>query len=249
MSTKLREDATLTPVVHTPEEEAGLSIVRVEEEEDHAWEQKTGLPGNVDPYQELVHQHFRHFCYQEAPGPREALNQLRKLCRKWLQPEMHTKEQLLIILPTELQARVWGYHHRSGDDVVTVLENLETALGDKGQQVQANAHYKQEVLWKAIGPVSLADQSLTVQLKCDPWKHSPLQENAGETRNMAGELAPKQISAERNSLDVSQYTRCGETFQYESKSEQQKVNPTRGKQHKWKKNPEIPLTIQRSRWT
>lgn len=51
---------------------------------------------------------------------------------------------------------------------------------------------------------------------------------------MTRESAPKQISAEMNPLGVFQDARCGETFQYEGKSAQQKVNPTRVKQHKYK---------------
>ncbi|XP_067608378.1 zinc finger protein with KRAB and SCAN domains 8-like [Pseudorca crassidens] len=244
MSTKLREHAALIPVVHTREEQEGLRIVKVEEEENHAWEQKPHQVGNVHPYQELFRQCFRQFRYQAAPGPREALSRLRELCQKWLRPEMHTKEQILellvleqflTILPEELQARVWEYHPGSGEEVVTVLENLKTELGDEGQQVQASAHYKQEVLWKEVGPVSLAKQSLNIQLKCDPWEHFPLQENAGaETRNMTGEFAPKQISAERKSLVAFQDPKCGETFLYRGKSEQQKVNPMRVKRHKCK---------------
>ncbi|XDB63295.1 hypothetical protein AB1E18_016626 [Capra hircus] len=223
MSTKLREDPVLTPVVDTPEEHEGLRRVKVEEEENHTWEQKPGQLGNVHTYEELLCQRFRQFRYQEAPGPREALRQLRELCQKWLQPERHSKEQilellvleqLLSILPEVVQARVWEYHPRSGEEVVTVLENLETELESKGQQVQASAHYKQEVLWKEVRPASLTNQSLIIQLKCDPWEHFPLQENAYEARNTTGEFAPKQISSERNSLDAFQDPKCGETFQY-----------------------------------
>lgn len=134
----------MTPVVYTREEQEGLRIVKVEEEEDHAWEQKPGQLENVYPYQELFRQCFRQFRYQEAPGPREALSRLQELCQKWLQPEIHSKEQILellvleqflTILPEGLRAQVLGYHPRSGEEVVTMLENLETELGDKGQQV------------------------------------------------------------------------------------------------------------------
>lgn len=37
---------------------------------------------------------FRRFRYQEAAGPREALHRLWDLCRGWLRPERHTKEQI-----------------------------------------------------------------------------------------------------------------------------------------------------------
>ncbi|XP_053149326.1 uncharacterized protein LOC128343920 [Hemicordylus capensis] len=57
-------------------------------------------------------QHFRHFCYQEAEGPRGAYSQLQELCRRWLKVEKHSKEQilevlileqLLTVLPPEIQ--------------------------------------------------------------------------------------------------------------------------------------------------
>ena len=58
--------------------------------------------------------------------------------------------------------------------------------------------------------------------------------SANKARNTTGEFAPKQISAERNSLDAFQDPKCGETFQYGGKSEHQKVNPTRVKWHECK---------------
>ena len=72
---------------------------------------------NQPPAWEIFRQRFRHFCYRETPGPREALRRLRELCRQWLRPETHSKEQILellvleqlmTILPAELQAWVWG---------------------------------------------------------------------------------------------------------------------------------------------
>uniref|UniRef100_A0ABI7Y7Z9 Zinc finger with KRAB and SCAN domains 4 n=2 Tax=Felis catus TaxID=9685 RepID=A0ABI7Y7Z9_FELCA len=96
---------------------------------------------------------FRGFRYPEAEGPREALSRLRELCRQWLSPDIHTKEQILellvleqflTILPAELQAWVRGQHPEKGDEVVVLLEHLQRQLeaptpqvpgGDQGQEL------------------------------------------------------------------------------------------------------------------
>uniref|UniRef100_A0A8C5WX80 Uncharacterized protein n=1 Tax=Laticauda laticaudata TaxID=8630 RepID=A0A8C5WX80_LATLA len=61
---------------------------------------------------EMKRQHFRQCSYQELEGPRRVYSQLQDLCRQWLKPERHTKEQilemiiqeqLLGMLPTEAQ--------------------------------------------------------------------------------------------------------------------------------------------------
>jgi len=125
------------------QENEGLLIVKIEEE-DFVWRQDTCLQRSDPLRQELCRQLFRQFCYQDSPGPREALSRLRELCRQWLQPETHTKEQILellvleqflTILPDELQAWVREQHPESGDEVVTVLEDLQLELGEAGQHV------------------------------------------------------------------------------------------------------------------
>nr|3LHR_A Chain A, Zinc finger protein 24 [Homo sapiens]3LHR_B Chain B, Zinc finger protein 24 [Homo sapiens] len=93
--------------------------------------------GSPDP--EIFRQRFRQFGYQDSPGPREAVSQLRELCRLWLRPETHTKEQILelvvleqfvAILPKELQTWVRDHHPENGEEAVTVLEDLESELDD-----------------------------------------------------------------------------------------------------------------------
>ncbi|XP_073653904.1 zinc finger protein 232 isoform X2 [Tursiops truncatus] len=113
-------------------------------EEEQSWECETRLHGNRSPSQEIFRQRFRQLCYQETPGPREALSQLRVLCCEWLRPERHTKEQILellvleqflTILPEKLQSWVRGHHPESGEEAVTVLEDLEKGLDEPGLQV------------------------------------------------------------------------------------------------------------------
>lgn len=117
-------------------------MVKVKEE-NCVWGQDFGRQGSACS-QEAFRQQFRRFGYSDSAGPREALSQLHELCCQWLRPEVLSKEQilellvleqLLSILPEVVQARVWEYHPRSGEEVVTVLENLETELEGKGQQV------------------------------------------------------------------------------------------------------------------
>ncbi|XP_044117118.1 piggyBac transposable element-derived protein 1 isoform X2 [Neovison vison] len=124
----------------TPEN--GDSLVKVEEQ-DPPWEQTWGSRESSRHAQELCRLRFRQFCYPEAQGPREALSRLRELCRRWLQPETHSKEQIvellvleqfLTILPEELQARVREQQPESGDEAVAALEDLEKDTGDPGQQ-------------------------------------------------------------------------------------------------------------------
>ncbi|XP_059967378.1 zinc finger and SCAN domain-containing protein 23-like [Mesoplodon densirostris] len=136
---------TTALALQTPEMQEGLIAVKVKEEEgDHAYGQESGLSRDNPHTREIFRRRFRQFCYQETPGPREALRRLRELCHQWLRPEMHTKEQILellvleqflTILPEELQAWVREHHPVSGEEAVTVLEDLERELDEPGDQV------------------------------------------------------------------------------------------------------------------
>ncbi|KAF6294068.1 zinc finger with KRAB and SCAN domains 3 [Rhinolophus ferrumequinum] len=117
------------------DDQLGLLVVKVEDEEASC---------SPAPGPERSRQRFRGFRYPEAEGPREALGRLRQLCRLWLRPETHSKEQMLellvleqflSILPGELQARVRAQHPESGDAAVAALESLDRQLPEPRPQV------------------------------------------------------------------------------------------------------------------
>ena len=123
-----------------PQQQMGGPVVKLEKE----------LPWGrtrEDPSPETFRLRFRQFRYQEAAGPQEALRELQELCRQWLRPELHTKEQILellvleqflTILPREFYAWIWEHGPESGKALVAMVEDftqraLEAkAVGEKG---------------------------------------------------------------------------------------------------------------------
>ncbi|XP_035566513.1 zinc finger and SCAN domain-containing protein 16 isoform X3 [Canis lupus dingo] len=169
-----------------PEEQEGLVTIKPE---DHAWA-RDAITANHSPHRrELFRQHFRKLCYQDAPGPREALSQLWELCRQWLRPEYHTKEQILdllvleqflSILPRDLQAWVQAHHPRTGEEAVTVLEDLERELEEPRKQLPATSE-RQDTLLDKLTPLGRPHESLTTQLR--PKKTQQEQESGEPQRN------------------------------------------------------------------
>ncbi|XP_036762959.2 zinc finger and SCAN domain-containing protein 26 isoform X2 [Manis pentadactyla] len=173
----------------------GLLLVK----EDHCFTQEQGFKqhGNRCLGQESLSKQFRQLRYEETTGPREALSHLRELCRLWLRPETHTKEQILellvldqflTILPEELQAQVQEHHPKSGEDVVIVLEDLQPDLRETGQHMDPDQAKKQKMYVEET--VSLkAEQEQQVQPKHDVPK--PGKETGEETRIKNGKLVVK----------------------------------------------------------
>lgn len=165
MTAESRETTGLSP--QAAQEKDGIVIVKVEEEdeEDHMWGQDSSLQETPPPDPEVFRQRFRRFCYQNTFGPREALNRLKELCHQWLRPEVNSKEQILellvleqflSILPKELQVWLQEYRPDSGEEAVTLLEDLELDLS--GQQVPGQVHGP-EMLARGVVPLDPVQES------------------------------------------------------------------------------------------
>ena len=119
------------------------------EAESHLQMQESGLKRNNPLAREIFRRRFRQLCYQETPGPREALTRLRDLCYQWLRPHVSTKEQILdllvleqflCILPKEVQGWVQEQCPESGEEAVILLEDLERELDEPQHEVGREIH-------------------------------------------------------------------------------------------------------------
>ncbi|KAM8788773.1 zinc finger and SCAN domain-containing protein 5A-like [Rhynchonycteris naso] len=97
---------------------------------------------------EMWHETFRAFSSSEASNPVRALQTLYELCRRWLRPDLHTKEQILdklvmeqflITMPPELQVLVKESGVESCKDLEAILRNNKkpkkwTIISTQGQK-------------------------------------------------------------------------------------------------------------------
>ncbi|XP_036762964.2 zinc finger and SCAN domain-containing protein 23 isoform X2 [Manis pentadactyla] len=204
--------------LQTPEMQEGLLAEKVkEEEEDHVCGQESGLLKETLHNREIFRRRFRQFCYQETPGPREALGRLQELCHQWLRPEIHTKEQILELL---------------------VLEQFLTILPEELQAWVLTCAHKQKEFVKEKSNLGAAQelpcgqlQTLEEQHQCNLQEVCPLEEIDDEARTWNVELAQKRepykelkslvVVPEKLNGDVIQIPECGDTCDHKGRLERQ----------------------------
>ncbi|KAM5261117.1 zinc finger protein 394 [Hipposideros larvatus] len=226
------------PRITAPPLRDGLLIVKVEE--DSPGSQESGPPGDCRD-SETCREHFRRFRYQEVAGPEEALSRLRELCRRWLRPEVHSKEQILellvleqflTILPPELQAWVRKHCPESGEKAAAVVRAFQRALGETSPQglvkvkdVAVSLTWKE---WENLDPVER-----DFYRESTPKDYGNTVPPSLETRTENKELIPKQeileVEPQGQLQEGSQgkaalFSKCGDT--HEERVEKQPGTPS-----------------------
>lgn len=233
LTANLGSDAEAGAKVAAPPLRDGLLIVKVEEDSFGGLE--SDLPGDCQD-SETCRLHFRRFRYQEVASPEEALSRLRELCRRWLRPEMHSKEQILellvleqflAILPPELQAWVRKHCPQSGKEAGAVVRTLQRALGEPSPQGLVNVKDVAVSLtweeWEHLDPVQRV-----FYRESKPKDYGNIAPPSLETRTENKELIPKQeileVEPQRQLQEASQGK--APLFSHEDRVEKQSGTPS-----------------------
>ncbi|XP_036787067.2 zinc finger protein 449-like [Manis pentadactyla] len=121
---------------------------------------------------EVFRQRFRQFQYEEAAGPRDAFKKLSELCRQWLKPnlgcleeilEVLVLEQLMQILPIEIQNCIRQFSMKNREALFSLIEFLQTKTDVSEQQVD-----RQEGLLEELAPVGTAHIPPNIHLESPP---------------------------------------------------------------------------------
>ncbi|KAK2504990.1 hypothetical protein MC885_014293, partial [Smutsia gigantea] len=173
---------------------------------------------------ETCRQNFRNFPYPDLSGPRKALNQLRELCRKWLRPEIRSKEQILdllvleqflTILPGEVRTWVKSQYPESSEEVVTLVEDLTQILEEEAAP-QSSALSQETPEEDLKGRHAFQTGTDSVQTNCDSLIGRTMDEREAEIQ----ECTPvKNIS--KPTKDRTQTIKTEEPYDYDDRLERQ----------------------------
>ncbi|KAM9146746.1 uncharacterized protein ACDP82_004805 isoform 1-T1 [Pangshura tecta] len=145
---------------------------------------------------------FRQFRYQEAEGPREAYSRLRELCHGWLEPQSHTKEQILellileqflTILPEEMQSWVWERGPENCAQAVALAEGFQLGQPEAGlweQQVTVRVKVEEVTSEKMASPEALWDAPGSQLEQLQPHHECVSQEEVGRTETPGHQYEP-----------------------------------------------------------
>nr|XP_060615978.1 uncharacterized protein LOC132765718 [Anolis sagrei ordinatus] len=181
---------------------------------------KEEVPNEDAVTSEIRRQRFRHHRYQETEGPREVCRQLQELCRQWLRPERHTKdqilevlilEQFLTVLPVEIQNWVREHEPESCAQAVALSEDFLMR--------QRDALRKEQALWtfdEVVANAPLVQQmpfpAMTQQVHFPalglPMQYPPMTQQT--LYPAIGQQAPNPIMSERMPLHAGGTLLCRE---------------------------------------
>ncbi|CAK7312063.1 Zinc finger protein with KRAB and SCAN domains 7 [Vulpes lagopus] len=199
------------------------------------WGQGCSLQKNHPPVCEIFRLHFRQLCYHEMSGPQEALSRLRELCRWWLMPEVHTKEQILellvleqflSILPGELRTWVQLHHPESGEEAVAVVEDFQRHLS--GPREDSAPAQEQEMHLEETTALGTTEESLPtspfsegsasrarLEPPHDPGSHLFPSGHSGPCASQVPALSPAGKSGDQAAAAVLQMVRPQVSAAYE----------------------------------
>ncbi|XP_062033567.1 zinc finger imprinted 2 [Lepus europaeus] len=111
----------------------------------------------------ISHKIFKYFQYLSMTGPHQAVSQIQELYWQWLQPETHTKEQIidqlvleqfLTTLPEEILAWVRSKQPKNSKEAGTLVEIFIQAHGENGFLAQDSdlAEKKNTTILESVQP-------------------------------------------------------------------------------------------------